>query len=130
MWSVKYAFMCLYWDMAKYMPKYIRYTVYFTLGVLGVTFIGVLVMFTMWCRPVYLNWYGTQPCLASYWGVWFSNQGRRRTLTEDLCTANVSAFCVHVGSSTHLITEFFGIYHHPIYMIFNLFHPCFSLVPP
>ncbi|KAF8543729.1 hypothetical protein BDD12DRAFT_174252 [Trichophaea hybrida] len=84
MWSVKFAFMCLYWDMARHLPKYIRYTVYFTLGVLTVTFIGVLVMFTMWCRPVHLNW----------------------TLTESqLCTAYVSPFAVHAGSSAHLITE-------------------------
>jgi hypothetical protein len=57
MWYIKAAFMCLYIDMAKYLPSHIRYIIHCTCCVLAETFVTIVVTFVLACRPVWTNWY-------------------------------------------------------------------------
>ncbi|KAF8242553.1 hypothetical protein K440DRAFT_116375 [Wilcoxina mikolae CBS 423.85] len=83
MWSVKAAFMCLYIDMAKYLPSHIRYIIHCTCCILAVTFVATAVTFALACRPVWTNW----------------------SLTADLCTPQTVPSTVHIPSVLHLITD-------------------------
>ncbi|TGZ83513.1 hypothetical protein EX30DRAFT_368865 [Ascodesmis nigricans] len=56
LWSIKTSFIISYLGMAQFLSRLLRLALYSSTVLLGLTYIAMMLILTLWCRPITTNW--------------------------------------------------------------------------
>lgn len=57
LWCIKASFIISYLGMAQFLSRLLRFALYASTAFLAVTYVAMILILTLWCRPVEQNWF-------------------------------------------------------------------------